>query len=109
MSDAVRLHSIDYIQRKPVQKVKSQDLSQLIPETYTTLKARVLIVKSKEKSDELGKRRYIFGIVEDQKSRTPFICYKPYSNFFRDGVFEFKDMYVHKFEDNSILLVVTER
>jgi len=109
MFDSKSLHSIDQVQRKPPQKVKSQDLSQLIPETYTTLTARVLIVKSKEKSDELGKRSYIFGIMEDQKSRTPFICYKPYSNFFRDGVFEFKDMYVHKFEDNSVLLVVTER
>jgi hypothetical protein len=109
MSDSTSLHSIDQVQRRTVQKVKSQDLSQLIPETYTTLRARVLIVKSKEKSDELGKRSYIFGIMEDQRSRTPFICYKPYSNFFRDGVFEFKDVYVHKFEDNSVLLVVTER
>ena len=109
MSHGVPLHSIDYIQRKPVQKVRSHDLSQLIPDTYTTLKARVLIVKSKEKTDELGKRSYIFGIIEDQTSRTPFICYKPYPNFFHDGVFEFKDVYVHKFEDNSLLLVVTER
>jgi hypothetical protein len=109
MSDPRSLHSIDHIHRQTVQKVKSNDLSQLIPGTYTTLKARVVIIKSKEKSDELGKRRYIFGIMEDQKSRTPFICYKPYSNFFRDGVFEFKEVYVHKFEDNSVLLVVTER
>ena len=109
MSDPGRVHSIDHIHRHTVQKVKSSDLSQLIPGTYTTLKARVLIIKSKEKLDELGSRRYIFGIVEDQISRVPFICYKPYSDFFRDGVFEFKDVYVHKFEDNSVLLVVTER
>ena len=109
MSDFTSLHSIDHIQRKPVQKARSHDLSQLIPDTYTRLKARVLIVKTKGKSDELGKRSYIFGIIEDQKSRTPFICYKPYSNFFHDGVFEFEDVYVHKFEDNSLLLVVTER
>jgi len=109
MSDSASLDSIDNIHKRTVRKVKSQDLSQLIPGTYTTLKARVLIVKSKEKTDELGKRRYVFGIMEDQKSRTPFICYKPYSSFFRDGVFEFKDAYVHKFEDESVLLVVTER
>ena len=109
MSDPGRVHSIDHIHRHTVQKVKSSDLSQLIPGTYSTLKARVVIIKSKEKLDELGSRRYIFGIAEDQMSRVPFVCYKPYSDFFRDGVFEFKDVYVHKFEDSSILLVVTER
>ncbi len=109
MSDTASLHSIDHIQEKPTQKVKVQNLSQLIPNTYTTLKARVLVVKSKEKSDNLGKRSYIFGICEDQTSRTPFICYKPYSSFFHDGVFEFEDVYVHQFEDNSLLLIVNER
>ena len=109
MSDVASLDSIDHVQRRTSQKVKSQNLSQLIPETYTTVKARVLIIKSKEKTDELGKRSYIFGIMEDQKSRVPFICYKPYGQFFRDGVFEFRNVYVHKFDDNSVLLVVTER
>ena len=108
MSDPGTAYSIDHIHRQTIQKVKSSDLSQLISGTYTTLTARVLIIKGKEKLDELGRRRYIFGIVEDQKSRIPFICYKPYSNFFRDGVFEFQDVYVHKFEDNTLLLVVTE-
>ena len=109
MSDVASLDSIDHVQRRTAQKVKSQNLSQLIPETYTTVKARVLIIKSKEKTDELGKRSYIFGIMEDRKSRVPFICYKPYGQFFRDSVFEFRNVYVHKFDDNSVLLVVTER
>jgi hypothetical protein len=60
------------------------------------------------KGDQLGKRSYIFGICEDQKSRVPFLCYKPYSNFFHNEVFEFKDAYVHQFEDKSILLILTE-
>ncbi len=109
MSDVASLDSIDHVQRRTSQKVKSQNLSQLIPETYTTVKARVLIIKSKEKTDELGKRSYIFGIMEDRKSRVPFIYYKPYGQFFRDSVFEFRNVYVHKFDDNSVLLVVTER
>jgi hypothetical protein len=80
-----------------------------VPNTYSTVRARVTIIKSKEKTDELGKRNYIFGICEDQTSRVPFICYKPYPYFFRDCVFDFEDTYVRQFDDKSLLLIVTER
>jgi hypothetical protein len=108
MLNTSNLHSIDHIHKQPIPKVKSVNLSQLAPNTYTTVRTRVLIVKSKVKEDQLGKRSYIFGICEDQKSRLPFLCYKPYPNFFHNGVFEFKDAYVHQFEDKSILLILTE-
>ena len=58
-----------------------------MPRTYSTVKARVVIIKCKQKEDELGKRNYIFGICEDATFRLPFICYKPYSLFFHDPVF----------------------
>ena len=73
------------------------------------MKARVLIIKCKQKEDELGRRNYVFGICEDATFRVPFICYKPYSCFLRDGVFEFRDCYVHEFDDKSLLLIVAER
>ena len=92
-----------------IEKVKAASLSQLLPRTYSTVKARVVIIKCKQKEDELGKRDYIFGICEDATFRVPFICYKPYPLFFRDAVFDFKDCYVHEFDEKSLLLVVTER
>jgi hypothetical protein len=92
-----------------VEKVKAASLSELLPRTYSTVKARVVIIKCKQKEDELGKRDYIFGICEDATFRVPFICYKPYPLFFHDAVFEFNDCYVHEFDEKSLLLVVTER
>lgn len=91
-----------------VEKAKATSLSQLVPRTYSTVKARVVIIKCKQKEDELGTRNYIFGICEDATFRVPFICYKPYPLFFHDAVFEFRDCYVHEFDEKSLLLVVTE-
>ncbi len=109
MTDETVLHFIDSIQRQPVPKVKALNLSNLIPRTYSTVRARVVIVKSKEKQDELGKRSYVFGMCEDQSFRSLFMSYKLYPYFFRDGVFDFKDCYVHEFDDKSLLLIATER
>jgi len=92
-----------------VEKVKAASLSQVVPRTYSTVKARALIIKCKQKEDELGKRDYIFGICEDATFRVPFVCYKPYSLFFHNAVFEFRDCYVHEFDEKSLLLVATER
>jgi hypothetical protein len=109
MTDGAVVHSIDSVQRQQLPKLIASSLSELISKTYSTVKARVIIVKAKEKEDALGKRSYLFGICEDQTFRSPFICYKPYPYFFRDGVFEFKDCYVHEFDDKSLLLIATER
>ena len=109
MTDSAVVHSIDSVQRQQVPRIKASSLSELIPKTYSTVRARVVIVKTKEKQDELGKRSYIFGICEDQSFRSPFICYRPYPYFFRDGVFDFKDCYIHEFDDKSLLLIATER
>jgi hypothetical protein len=105
MTDVAVVHSIENVQRQHVPNVKASSLSELIPKTYSTVEARVVIVKAKEKEDALGKRSYLFGICEDQIFRSPFICYKPYPYFFRD----FKDCYVHEFDDKSLLLIATER
>ena len=110
MPDTENLYFINPVGSKnQIPKVKAANLSQLTPNTYSTVRARVVVIKSKEKTDELGKRSYIFGICEDQSFRTPFICYKPYPYFYRNGVFDFEDTYVHQFEDKSLLLIVTER
>jgi len=109
MTDGAVVHSIDSVQRQQLPKIKASNLAELIPKTYSTVRARVVIVKAKEKEDELGKRSYIFGICEDQSFRSPFICYKPYPYFFRDGIFDFKDCYIHEFDDKSLLLIATER
>jgi hypothetical protein len=97
------------VEGQHLEKVKAANLSELQPRTYSTVKARVVIIKCKQKEDELGKRDYIFGICEDATFRIPFTCYKPYPSFFRDTVFEFNDCYVHEFDEKSLLLVLTER
>jgi len=109
MTDGAVVHSIDSVQRQQPPKVIASSLSDLSSKTYSTVKARVVIIKAKEKDDALGRRRYLFGICEDQTFRSPFICYKPYPYFFRDGVFEFRGCYVHEFDDKSLLLIATER
>ena len=109
MSYSLPPASIGSVEGQHIEKVKAASLSQLLPRTYSTVKARVVIIKCKQKQDELGKRDYIFGICEDSTFRVPFICYKPYPSFFRDAVFEFNDCYVHEFDEKSLLLVVTER
>jgi hypothetical protein len=95
-------------QGQPIEKVKASSLSQLVPRTYSTAKARIVIIKCKEKEDQLGKRHYVFGICEDSTFRIPFICYKPYPYFIRDAVLAFRDCYVHEFNEKSLLLVVNE-
>jgi hypothetical protein len=44
-------------QGQPIEKVKASSLSQLVPRTYSAVKARVVIIKCKEKEDELGRLR----------------------------------------------------
>lgn len=109
MSDNMPLPFIRSLEGQRVEKVRAASLSQLVPRTYSTVKARVLIIKCKRKEDELGRRNYIFGICEDTTFRVPFVCYKPYPLFFHDAVFEFRDCYVHEFDEKSLLFVVTER
>jgi hypothetical protein len=108
MPDNMALPFIRSLEGQRVEKARAASLSQLVPRTYSTVKARVLIIKCKQKEDELGRRNYVFGICEDATFRVPFICYKPYSCFLRDGVFEFRDCYVHEFDDKSLLLIVAE-
>ena len=84
------------------------ELSELKPKSYVNTIVRVLFIKGREKKDELGRRPYIYGAVEDRTFRVPFICYRPYNMFFRDSVFRFENAYVHMFRDNSLLLILTE-
>jgi hypothetical protein len=83
-------------------------LSELKPKSYVNTTVRVLFIKGREKRDELGRRPYIYGAVEDRTFRVPFVCYRPYHMFFKDSVFRFENAYVHNFNDNSLLLVLTE-
>jgi len=83
-------------------------LADLPSKRYVKTIVRVALVKAREKEDELGIRRCLFGIAEDSTFKLPFICYKPYPSFFKDCVFEFKGAYVHEFEDKSQLLILSE-
>jgi hypothetical protein len=109
MSENAPLPFVSLHQGRPIEKIKAASLSQLVPRTYCTVKGRVVIIKCREKEDELGKRQYIFGISEDSTFRIPFVCYKPYTSFYHDAVFDFKDCYVHEFDEKSLLLIVNER
>jgi len=109
MSDNMPLPLIRSLEGQRVEKVRAASLSQLVPRTHSTVKARVVIIKCKQKEDQLGRRNYIFGICEDATFRVPFVCYKPYPLFFHGAVFEFRDCYVHEFDEKSLLFVVTER
>jgi len=84
-------------------------LIDLKPNTYIDTTVRVTRIKAKEKEDDLGKRPYVFGIAEDSTFRTPFMCYKPYRLFFQDSIFRFQNAYFHGFEENSFLLILTEK
>jgi hypothetical protein len=70
MSDNMAPPFIRSLEGQRVEKVRAASLSQLVTRTYSTVKARVVIIKCKQKEDELGKRDYIFGICEDAKKAT---------------------------------------
>jgi len=76
--------------------------------TYIDTIVRVTRIKAKEKENDLAKRPYVFGIVEDSTLRTPFMCYKPYRSFLQDCIVRFQNAYVHRFEDKSFRLILTE-
>jgi len=83
-------------------------LSELEPGTYVDTIARVTLIKSREKTDELGQRPYIFGIAEDSTFKVPFVCYKPYQMFFKNGVFMFENAYVRELNDHCLIMTLTE-
>lgn len=101
---------LDSIPKPPKATRPCLSLIDLTPNTYIDTIVRVIRIKAKEKEDERarGKRSYVFGIAEDSTFRTPFMCYKPYRSFFHYSVFKFQNAYVHRFEDNSFLLILTE-
>jgi len=83
-------------------------LVDLTPKTYIDTIVRVVSIRAKEKQDNLGKRPYIVGIVEDSTFKALFISYKPNTCFFRDSVFKFQNVYVHEFQNHSIMVVLGE-
>jgi len=92
----------------PLAGTPTVKLSELPPGRYVDAIVRVALIKSREKEDQLGRKPYIYGVAEDSTFRVPFVCYKPYQMFFKDSVFKFENAYVHKFDDDSVLLVLTE-
>lgn len=71
MHDETTLHSID-LQKQPVPKVKAANLSQLIPRTYSTVKAtELLLADIREKL--VGKTIKATGSVIHSDKRLYFI------------------------------------
>jgi len=107
--DDAKLFLIQKRPEAPIEHVKPLvKLSELKPGSYVSTVVRVTFIKSKEGEDDLGRRPYIFGVAEDSTFRAPFICYKPYQMFFKDGVFRFEGAYVHELGDRSLLIILSE-
>lgn len=90
---------------EPKPKVVLSDLS---PQQYVDVTARVLFVKTSERQDSLGSKVVFTGMVEDGTFRIPFVSHKIYTGLLRDTVYKFQNAYVHEFSDKGLLLVVTE-
>jgi hypothetical protein len=83
-------------------------LSDLSPQQYVDVTARVTFVRTSERQDSLGSKVVFTGMLEDSTFRVPFVSHKIYTGLLRDTVYKFKNAYVHEFPDKGLLLVVTE-
>jgi hypothetical protein len=83
-------------------------LSDLSPQQYVDVTARVTFVRTSERQDSLGSKVVFTGMLEDSTFRVPFVSHKIYTGLLRDTVYKFKNAYVYEFPDKCMLLVVTE-
>ena len=83
-------------------------LSQLTPGQYIDTVARVASIKVPEKQDRMGTRTVASGMLEDRTFKVAYLSYKVSLPLALNSAFRFKSVYVHEFEDKSLLLVVTE-
>jgi hypothetical protein len=83
-------------------------LSELTPGKYVATTARIVFLKTTERQDALGNKLVFSGILEDSTFKVPFVSHRISYPLIRNSVYKFYSAYVHEFEDNSVLLVVTE-
>ena len=83
-------------------------LSELTPGKYVSATARIVFLKTIERQDALGNKLVFFGILEDSTFKVPFVSHRISYPLIRNSVYKFYSAYVHEFEDQSVLLVVTE-
>jgi hypothetical protein len=83
-------------------------LSELIPGQYVATTARIVFLKTTERQDALGNKLVFSGILEDSTFKVPFVSHRISYPLIRNSVYKFYSVYVHEFEDKSVLLVVTE-
>jgi hypothetical protein len=58
--------------------------------------------------DALGSKLVFSGVLEDSTFKVPFVSHRISYPLIRNSVYKFYSVYVHEFEDKSVLLVVTE-
>lgn len=83
-------------------------LSQLAPGKYVDTVARVACVRVSERVDEMGLKPVLTGVLEDRTFKLPFVCHRISLPLTLNSVFKFKSVYVHEFEDKSLVIVLTE-
>ena len=67
-----------------------------------------MFLKTTERQDALGNKLVFSGILEDSTFKVPFVSHRISYPLIRNSVYKFYSVYVHEFEDKSVLLVVTE-
>jgi hypothetical protein len=83
-------------------------LSELTPGKYVSATARIVYLKTTERQDALGNKLVFSGLLEDSSFKVPFVSHRITYPLLRNSVYKFYSAYVHEFEDESVLLVVTE-
>jgi hypothetical protein len=83
-------------------------LSELIPGQYVSTTARIAYVKTSERTDALGTKLVFIGVLEDSTFKAPFVSHRISYPLIRNSVYKYNSVYVHEFEDKSLLLVLTE-
>src|SRR5215469_1419835 len=84
-------------------------LSELIPGQYVSTIARIAYVKTSEKTDALGTKLIFTGVLEDSTFKASFVSHRISYPLIPNSVYKSNTGYVHKFNDKSVLFVVTER
>jgi hypothetical protein len=93
----------------PSPELRSQlTLSELTAGKYVSTTARVVFLRTVVRQDALGSKLIFSGILEDSTFKVPFVSHRISFPLIRNCVYRFRSVYVHEFQDKSILLIVTE-
>ena len=83
-------------------------LSELTPGQYVSTTVRIAYVKTSERTDALGAKMVFTGVFEDSTFKAPFVSHWISYPLIRNSVYKFNSVYVHEFDDKSVLSIVTE-